>query len=444
MSLTWPWALTALLAFPLLLGYRWWLRRRRRHEAVRVSDVALIRAALPRRSLWRRRVPLWLFAAGLVVLAAGAARPQASVPVPANSASILLAIDVSASMCSTDVEPNRLSAAQRAAREFVQELDDGTRIGLVTFSGIAGLLVEPTDDKDALLAAIDNLKTSRGTAIGQAILTSVDAIAEFNPDVPPTGVEVPPAPGGAAGDYQPDTIVVLTDGRNTQGVDPITAAGEAAARKLRVYTIGFGSTQPAPSICTREQISGDAAFRGDWMGGGFGGYGGRARYMQADEGTLTEVADLTGGEFFKAEDADALTEVLLDLPDSIVLQREDIEITAWFALAGALLVLAGFGLAQWWQRPTVPPGAFAGAALSPGGAGPSPGGAAGSVGGPASSGGGPAPGGARRAPASAGGSGSSAAGWRGPGAGEGWQPPRAGQVWREPDEGWDPKAGRGG
>src|ERR671916_3469985 len=102
MSMTWPWALVALLAFPMLLGFRWWTRRRRRRETVRVSSVALIRAALPGRSLWRRRIPLWLFAAGLVVLAAGAARPQASVPVPSNSATILLAMDVSASMCATD------------------------------------------------------------------------------------------------------------------------------------------------------------------------------------------------------------------------------------------------------------------------------------------------------------------------------------------------------
>lgn len=379
MSLSWPWALTALLAFPLLLAYRWWwLRRRRRRETVLVSSVALIRAALPGRSLWRRRIPLWLFAAGLVVLAGGAARPQASVPVPSSSASILLAIDVSGSMCSTDVEPNRLTAAQEAARRFVEELDEGTRIGLVTFSGIAGLLVEPTSDKDTLLEAIDSLKTARGTAIGQAILTSVDAISEINPDVPPTGVEVPPVTG-EVGDFEPDTIVVLTDGRNTQGVDPVTAAGEAAARRLRVYTIGFGTTEPAPSVCTREQISGDAALRGDWNGP-FGGFGGWGRYMRADEGTLTEVAELTGGEFFKAEDADALTEVLLDLPDSIVLQRENVEITAWFALVGALLVLAGLGLAQWWQRavPVAPPASASPASpsaagtSSPSAAGPPP------------------------------------------------------------------------
>jgi Ca-activated chloride channel homolog len=364
MSLSWPLALIALLAFPLLLGFRWWLRRRRRPAAVRVPSVTLIRAALPGRSLWRRRIPLWLFAAGLVVLATGAARPQASVPVPSNSAAILLAIDVSASMCTTDVAPNRLTAAQEAARKFIKAQDDGTRIGLVTFSGIAGVLVEPTTDKEKLLGAIDTLRTGRGTAIGLAILTAIDAIADINPAVPPTGVDVPGAPTGGTGsgagsladdEYQPDTIVVLTDGRNTHGVDPVKAAEEAAARHVRVYTIGFGTTQAGPMVCSRDQISGDAPFRGDsgFGGGGFGGGGfggGGGRYQQLDEPTLTKVADLTGGEYFKAADADSLSEVLLDLPSAIVLQRQNVEITVWFALVGALLVLAAVGLTQWWSR----------------------------------------------------------------------------------------------
>jgi len=346
MSLSWPWAMIALVAFPLLLGFRWWTRRRRRREAVRVSSVTLIRAALPGPSSWRRRIPIWLFAVGLVVLATGAARPQASVPVPANSATILLAIDVSASMCSTDVAPNRLTAAQKAAREFIKAQNDGSRIGLVTFSGIAGLLVEPTTDKKPLLAAIDTLRTSRGTAIGLAILTSVDAIAEINPNVPPTGVDVPA--GAATGEYEPDTIVVLTDGRNTQGVDPATAAAEAAARHLRVYTIGFGTTQPSSMVCSRDQISGDAAFRGDQPRGGGPGRGGR--FQQIDEQTLTKVAESTGGKYFQAKDAEALSRVLLDLPSSIVFERQNVEITVWFALAGAAFVLVAVGLSQWWNR----------------------------------------------------------------------------------------------
>src|SRR5215472_15631070 len=147
MSLNWPWALAALAAFPILLGYRWWTRRRRRRAALKMSSVALIRAALPGRSAWRRRIPLWLFAAGLVVLATGAARPQASVIVPSEAATVMLAMDVSASMCSTDVLPNRLTAAQNAAKEFIEAQPDKSRIGLVAFSGIAGVQVEPTTDK---------------------------------------------------------------------------------------------------------------------------------------------------------------------------------------------------------------------------------------------------------------------------------------------------------
>jgi Ca-activated chloride channel family protein len=346
MSLNWPWALVALLAFPLLLAWRWWTRRRRRRETVRLSSVTLIRAALPGRSLWRRRIPLWLFAAGLIVLATGAARPQATVPVPTNSASILLTMDVSGSMCSTDVAPNRLTAAQKAAREFINSQNDGTKIGLVAFSGIAGLLVPPTTDKQELLKAIDNLRTARGTAIGLAILTALDAIAEINPNVPPTGVDVPTEGADADGEYEPDTIVVLTDGANSQGVDPVTAAAQAAARHVRVYTIGFGTTQPAPLVCTADQISGGSPFGG--RGGGFGGGGGRQQLI--DEDALTQVADLTGGKYFQAENADSLQDVLQNLPSSIVLQQKKVEITVWFALLGALLVLAGVGLAQWWTR----------------------------------------------------------------------------------------------
>jgi Ca-activated chloride channel homolog len=354
MSLTWPWALTALLALPLLLAFRWWTRRRRRRAAVRLSSVALVRAALPGRSLWRRRIPICLFAAGLVVLSTGAARPRASVLVPSNEATIMLAIDVSASMCSADVPPNRLTAAQKAAREFVEAQEDGSRIGLVTFSGIAGVLVQPTADKKELLKAIDTLRTARGTAIGLAILTSIDAIAEINPDVPPTGVGMPDASTGTGtgtgGDYEPDTIVVLTDGRNTHGVDPVTAAGEAAARRLRIYTIGFGTTEPVPMVCSPDQISGGAGFRGDPAGPGLsGGFPGSGGYQQIDEATLTRVAESTGGEYFKAENAKALSDVLLDLPSSISLQRRDMEITFWFALTGAILVLAAVGLSQWWN-----------------------------------------------------------------------------------------------
>ncbi|HEY0000085.1 MAG TPA: VWA domain-containing protein [Actinoplanes sp.] len=350
MSLSWPWALLALFAVPLLLAARWWFNRRRKRAAVTVSSVALIRAALPGRTAWRRRIPVWLFLAGLLALAAGLTRPQASVSVPANNTSILLAIDVSGSMCTTDIEPNRLAVASDAAREFISQQHDGTRIGLVAFSGIAGLLVAPTTDKDALLDAIDTLKTARGTAIGQAILTSIDAIAESNPDVAATGVDLGDAPPNALGDYEPDTIVVLTDGSNTTGVEPATAAEQAAARRLRVFTIGFGTTEPAQMMCTADQVSADS-FGGRRFGGG-GGFGGRNQ--EIDEEALMQVADTTGGRYFKAQDADQLNEVLGDLPKEIGLQKQDVEITVWFVLAGVLLAFTGVGLALWWNRGPAP------------------------------------------------------------------------------------------
>lgn len=358
MSLTWPWALAAVLAVPLLFLFRWWTARRRRRVAVRVSSIALVRAALPGRSLWRRRIPVALFALALLFMGIAAARPQASLLVPKNSTSILLAIDVSRSMCSTDVDPNRITAARAAAKAFVQAQPDGTRIGLVAFSGIAGLLVQPTSDKKQLITAIENLRTARGTAIGQAILTSIDAIAEINPDVSPTGAEVAEPDAGAPVDFEPDTIVVLTDGRNTQGPDPVTAAHEAAARKLRVYTIGFGTTEPASMVCSTDDVGDLGDFRGDpgfRFGNGFGN-GGFGRVQEIDEDTLNQVASITGGKYYRAQDADQLNGVLKDLPSNIVTQKQKVEISVWFVLAGALLAFAAVALSVMWNRSLSIPG----------------------------------------------------------------------------------------
>ena len=351
MSFSWPWALLALLAVPLLLVVRWWLNKRRKRTAITVSSVALIRAALPGRSSWKRRVPVWLFLAGLIAIGAAVTRPQATVQVPSNNTSILLAIDVSGSMCSTDVPPNRLTVASEAARKFVKAQKDGTRIGLVAFSGIAGLLVPPTTDKDALIDAINGLKTARGTAIGQAILTSIDAIAEHNPNVAKTGVDLGDAAPGTLGQYQPDTIVVLTDGSNTTGVDPVTAAQQAAARRVRIFTIGFGTTEPAPMVCTADQVGPDQFGMGrGGFPGGFGGRAGGRGTQEIDEDALTQVADTTGGRYFQAEDADQLAGVLNDLPREIGLHKQKMEITVWFVLAGVLLAFAGVFLSLWWNR----------------------------------------------------------------------------------------------
>jgi Ca-activated chloride channel family protein len=298
-----------------------------------------------------------------------------------------MALDVSRSMCATDIEPNRLAVAQEAARSFVASQPKGTRIGIVAFAGFAELVVPPTTDKDALIAAINGFATARGTAIGSATLKALDAISAVNPDVPPIDAATaasssvdsfgdPFGPGGGGlGDtappeivpretpkegYIPDIVVLLTDGANTRGVDPIEAAKQAVDRRVRVYTIGFGTENPTQMVCSPEQLGGDAfgggAFGGGGGGGGagggaFGGGGGRrGQFLVIDEPSLMAVAAMTGGQYYKAEDADQLTEVFKELPKQVELQDRDVEVSAAFAGFGALLAGAAMVLSLLWNR----------------------------------------------------------------------------------------------
>lgn len=347
MTFTWPWALLALLVVPLVLGISFLVRRRRRKAAVRVTSIALVRMALPGRTRWQRRVPAALLVLGLLVLGVGAARPQARVPVPSNSTTIMLAIDTSRSMCSTDVAPNRITVAEEAAITFIKAQAGGVKIGLVTFAGLAGLTVPPTTDTDTLVSAIQNLSTSRGTAIGSALLASLDGIAAIDPAVAPTGVDLGPA---AAPAYAADVIVLLTDGANTQGVEPEDAARLAAARGVRIFTIGFGTTTPTRMACTGAQVE------GSYGGGGGGGYGSRGggNPLIIDEAALQSVAKTTGGQYYRAENADQLQSALGDLPSHVTVVNRKIDLAAWFAGGGGLLVVLAVGLSLWWNRVRVP------------------------------------------------------------------------------------------
>src|SRR5579863_10108014 len=292
MSFSWPWALLSLLVIPLVLAAWWLTRRRRRRAAVRVTSIALVAAAVPGRSRWRRRVPAGLLAAGLAVLAIGAARPQATVPVASSNATIMLALDVSGSMCSTDVKPNRITAAENSAGAFIRSQAGGPRIGLVVFASTAVVLVPPTTNTQQLLGALAGLATDDGTAIGEGILTSLDAIAQVDPSVAPTGATV--TRDRNAG-YADAVIVVLTDGSNNRGIDPQTAAKEAAGRGVRVFTIGYGTDNPAPLACSSAQFGGF----GSVSFGGFGGRpGGEGNPFDADYGALMQISATTGGTFY--------------------------------------------------------------------------------------------------------------------------------------------------
>jgi Ca-activated chloride channel family protein len=269
---------------------------------------------------------------GLLGLILAMARPVTMVEVPTNQATVILAMDVSGSMCSSDIPPNRLTVAQNSALSFIEEQAQTTRIGIIAFASLAQLVVPPTNDEDALKEAVQNLVTARRTAIGRAILNSVNVIAEFNPAVPPSTVNPATfiAPQGIPrqpGEYVPDIIVLLTDGANSRGIIPQEAAKVAAERGIRVYTIGFGTREGAHMGCTRFQ----AGNRLERMGGG----GGFRRGI--DEATLQEVAEMTGGVYYSAESASELHDVFSELPAYFITVREPREISVVFAAIGALL-----------------------------------------------------------------------------------------------------------
>jgi Ca-activated chloride channel homolog len=355
MSFDWPLALISLVVVPALLLAYWLLLRRRRKQAVRYSSVALLRTVLPKRKRWLRHLPVALLLGGLAALAVAAARPHVVRDVPYKRTSVILALDVSGSMCSNDVDPNRLAVAQDATRTFVKRQPNGVRMGLVVFSGFPELVVPPTSDREALLKAVDGLTVGRGTAIGGALLKAVDAIAEVNPDVrrigdvPETATPPQATPPGPRG-YVPDIIVLLTDGRNTRGIEPLAAVPYVVQRRVRVYPVGFGTTNPADLACTREQLGGDAFDRFGGGGGRFGGGGfGFRQAAIADEPTLKAIASRTGGTFHAAKGASQLQKVFSDLPSEVATQRKRSEVTWLVAALGALLATAALAASLRWS-----------------------------------------------------------------------------------------------
>ena len=365
MGFLWPSLLLLLIFIPLLIMLYVWVLRRRARQALRYSSLSLIRAARPGRSRWRRHLPFVLFVLALSSLTLALARPVTSATVPSSRATIMLALDVSLSMCASDIPPNRLTVAQGAAESFIRNQARGTQIGIVAFAGFAELVMPPTTDRDALLDAVRNLTAARRTAIGSAILRSLDAISEVNEAVAPVDVFIgmdettaTPVPEGL---YQPDIIVLLTDGASNRGALPLDAAQAAADRGVRVYTIGFGTDEGLPFRCTDEQLAGADFGFGDFFrggsipggafGSGSGNFGESANRWRfgLDEGTLRQVSDMTDGEFFLAESADELLEVFTTVPTYLNTTRVTTEISFAFAALGTVLMLIALVLTLLWN-----------------------------------------------------------------------------------------------
>lgn len=332
MSFQWPDMLWLFLALPLLVAAYLWFLSRKKKTAVRYASLGLIKEAMGGLS-WRRHVPPALLLLALGVMIAAIARPTATVTLPSQHETIILAMDVSGSMRASDVEPNRLVAAQNAAKAFVSQQPDSVRIGVVAFAGTATVAQAPTRSKEDVIAAIERFQLQRATAIGSAIIVSLATIfpgegydvsafsyiSDKKPQRPATFKPVPP------GSYQSAVIILLTDGQRTTGPDSVMAARLAAERGVRIYTVGVGTPQGATI-----------------------GFEGWSMHVRLDEETLRSIADLTRGEYFYAGNAVELKRIYEQMRSRMVLETRKTEVTSFFAAAAAVLVVLAAGLSLAW------------------------------------------------------------------------------------------------
>jgi Ca-activated chloride channel family protein len=337
MRFLWP-ALAYDLALlpPILLAYLWRVRRRSRY-AVHMSSLSLVTEAARHQSRWRRHLPFVFLLLALTSLLVALPRPAVALKVPAQRGIMILALDVSRRMCSSDIGPTRLQALERAMLPFVAAQGASTQIGLVAFSDFAELIVPPTDDRSALEGAIKGLMTGQGRAVGDGILESLDAIMAEEDAAATAGPSPAPASGS---DNAPAVIVLVTSGVNDVGSSPLDAARLAAARGVRVYTVGLSSASgPIDMSCQSSDPS------------GFGGAPrpGPEEPAGVDANTLRQIAAVTGAAYFPASGLSGLNDVFHNAQLATVLVRENFEVTALFLAMGALLALTAFLLGLWWS-----------------------------------------------------------------------------------------------
>jgi Ca-activated chloride channel family protein len=307
--------IAAVAAAALLAGYRWLQQQR-----------SFLLKGGTRWSRARRHIPVMLFLAGLVVLLAGAARPQATVPVPRASGTVILAFDVSNSMGAQDVKPTRLGAAQQAAVAFVKSQPSTVDIGVVAFDQGALTTRQPSADHDGAIAAIDRLKVAGGTSVGQAILASLGAIVGHGVSLPDPNSDTASPPN--LGYWGSAMIVLLSDGEDTGGPDAAAAAQLAADAGVHIETIGVGTVQGTTITVDGYQVS-----------------------TALNEDLLNQIADITTGSYHRAENAEALDGVYKSLNVRITTQPKLVELTgAAVVVALLLLTIGGLLMITWFGR----------------------------------------------------------------------------------------------
>jgi Ca-activated chloride channel homolog len=322
MTFLWPETLWLLLVAPLaVLAYILVLRRKKK-LAVRYASLSMVKAAIGPGNRLRRHVPPLLFLVALIAVLLAVARPAAMVTLPSEHETVVLALDVSGSMRAKDVEPDRITAAQNAAKAFIREQPRSAKIALVSFAGSASLVQPPTRNRGDLVAAIEQLQLQHATAVGSGILVSLKALfpqEEFDVRKKPQGK--PAAPGS----YTAGAIILLTDGQTTAGPDPVDAARLAAERGVRVFTVGVGTDNG--QILTGE---------------------GWSMRVRLDEDALKIIADLTRAEYFYAGTAMDLKKIYESLRSRMVMEKKETEITSVFSAIAAAAVLLSATLSLLW------------------------------------------------------------------------------------------------
>ncbi len=317
MTFGWPLALVGLVAVPLLVGLYVWHDRRRARVAARFGNPALLPNVIDRSPGRLRFLPLTLLFLALTAMLVGVARPHAMVSVPREEATVVLALDVSRSMKAADVTPTRLDAARAAAKTFLAQVPEKFRVGVVSFATRAVVGVPPTEDRALAEAALDSLSSGEGTAIGDAVALSLQLGRKER---------------GSDGTIPPTSVLLISDGARDGGIlAPEAAAERARKQNVPIYTILVGT----PSGVVEETLQG--GFR-------------RITRVPPSPETLTQIAQISGGEFFTALDDERLSRVYEELGSRLGERRESREITDYFAAGSAVLLLLGGALSTFFFR----------------------------------------------------------------------------------------------